>query len=196
MSQIGFVGQVKDVEAFKSFTKEISGPKKADHLDACKRHGTTKERIFLAQTPMGAMINIYSEGLNAGFMMARLRNSSNAFDKFYLESIKKISGVDITAFPAGPPPHLAFEWTNGKPGKASTMIGMPAPDASKFWQFCREMSTAASRSNARSTCTTPRWWPFTSKVMIPQERWKNRSRRACPMTNGSSSAPRQFTVST
>jgi hypothetical protein len=140
MSQIAFVGPVKDVEAFKSFAKEINGPKKAEHLDACKRHGTTKERIFLAQTPMGAMINIYSEGLNAGFMMARVRNSSNAFDKFYLESINKMSGIDVTKLPAGPPPHLAFEWTNGKPGKASTMIGAPVPDASKFWQFCREMT--------------------------------------------------------
>jgi hypothetical protein len=141
MSQIAFVGPVKDVEAFKSFAKEINGARKAEHVEACKRYGRTKERVFLAQTPMGAMINVYTEGLNAGFLMARLRTSSNAYDKFYLESVKKINGVDMTSLPAGPPPHLAFEWTNGKPGKASTMIAAPVPDVSKFWQFCREMTT-------------------------------------------------------
>jgi hypothetical protein len=141
MSSIGFVGPVKDVEAFKEFAKEINGARKAEHADACRRHGTKKERVFLAQTPMGAMVNFYAEGLNAGFFMARLRASSNAFDKFYLESVSKMSGINWSDMPAGPPPHLAFEWENGKPGKASTMIGMPAPDAAKFWQFCREMTS-------------------------------------------------------
>ena len=140
MSQIGFVGPVKDVEAFKSFVKEIKGARNAEHVEACRRHGTTKERLFLAQTPMGAMINVYSEGLNVGFSLARLRNSSNAYDKFHLDSINKMSGINLTDLPAGPPPNLAFEWTNGKPGKASTMIGAPVADASKFWQFCREMT--------------------------------------------------------
>jgi hypothetical protein len=140
MSSIGFVGPVKDVEAFKAFAKEVSGARKGEHAESCKRLGITKQRVFLAQTPMGAMVNAYSEGLNAGFFMARLRVSTNAFDKFYLESLNKMTGVKITELPAGPPPNLAFEWANGKPGKASTMIGAPVPDAAKFWQFCREMT--------------------------------------------------------
>jgi hypothetical protein len=86
------------------------------------------------------MINAYQEGLNAGFFLARLRASSNAFDKFYLESINKMSGANLMDMPAGPPPNLAFEWANGKPGKSSTMIAAPVPDAAKFWQFCREMT--------------------------------------------------------
>jgi hypothetical protein len=140
MSSVGFVGPVKDVEAFKAFAKEIGGARKADYVEACKRHGTTKQRIFLSQTPMGAMVNVYSEGLNAGFFMARLRASSNAFDKFYLESLSKMSGVNMSDIPPGPPPNLAFEWESGQPGKGSTMIGAPVPDASKFWQFCRDLT--------------------------------------------------------
>lgn len=140
MSSIGFVGPVKDVDAFKAFSKEINGARKAEHREACLRHGTTKQRVFLAQTPMGAMLNVYSEGLNAGFFLARLRSSSNAFDKFYLESVIKMTGMNFTELPAGPPPNLAFEWANGKAGKASTMIGMPVPDAAKFWQFCRDIT--------------------------------------------------------
>jgi hypothetical protein len=140
MSSIGFVGPVKDVEAFKHFAREVNGARKAEHDEACRRHGLTKQRVFLAQTPMGAMVNVYSEGLNVGFFMARLRASTNAFDKFQLESLNKMTGVNLTDLPAGPPPNLAFEWANGKHGKASTMIGAPVPDAAKFWQFCREMT--------------------------------------------------------
>jgi hypothetical protein len=140
MSSVGFVGPVKDVDAFKAFAKEVTGARKADYAEACRRHGTTKQRVFLAQTPMGSMLNVYAEGSNAGFFLARLRASSNAFDKFYLESLTKMSGINMTDLPAGPPPNLAFEWASGTPGKASTMIGAPAPDAAKFWQFCRDMT--------------------------------------------------------
>ncbi len=140
MSSIGFVGPVKDVEAFKAFAKEVNGARKAEHAESCRRNGLTKQRVFLAATPMGAMVNVYSEGLNVGFFMARLRASTSAFDKFYLESLNKMTGVNLTELPAGPPPNLAFEWTSGKKGKASTMIGAPVPDAAKFWQFCREMT--------------------------------------------------------
>jgi hypothetical protein len=140
MSTVGFVGPVKDVDAFKAFAKEINGARKAEHIEACRRHGTTKQRIFLAQTPMGSMVNVYTEGLNAGFFLARMRASSNAFDKFYLESLTKMNGINMLDLPAGPPPNLAFEWASGKAGKASTMIGLPVPEASKFWQFCREMT--------------------------------------------------------
>jgi len=152
MSSVGFVGPVRDVDAFKAFAKEVNGARKGEHNEACRRHGKTKERVFLAQTPMGAMVNVYSEGLNAGFFMARLRGSSNAFDKFYLESLSKMSGVNLSDLPAGPPPNLAFEWENGKPGKASTMIGMPVPEAAKFWQFCREMTARyAEHGEARES---------------------------------------------
>ena len=140
MSSIGFVGPVKDVEVFKAFAKEVNGARKGEHVEACKRHGLTKQRVFLAQTPMGPMVNVYSEGQNVGFFMARLRASTNAFDKFYLESLNKMTGINLTDLPAGPPPNLAFEWANGKPGKGSTMIGAPVPDPAKFWQFCREMT--------------------------------------------------------
>jgi hypothetical protein len=140
MSTIAFVGPVKDVNAARTFASEIKGARKAEYVAAQKRQGCTRERVFLTQTPMGPTILAYREGPNAGFHMAALASSSNSFDKFYVESIVKIAGVDFTKAPAGPPPHLAFEWTNGKRARMCTMIGAPVPDAAKFWKFCREMS--------------------------------------------------------
>src|SRR5260370_17976527 len=149
MSSIGFVGPVKDVEAFKSFAKETNGARKAEHHESCKRLGLTKQRVFLAQTPMGAMVNAYSEGLNAGFFFARLRASSHAFDKFYLMSLNNMTGVNITDMPAGPPPNLAFEWANGKAGKSSTMMACPCPTRPNSRNF------AATRPRASRRPTRP-----------------------------------------
>jgi hypothetical protein len=140
MSTIGFVGPVKDVGAVRAFASEINGARKADYLAAQKRNGCIRERVFLSETPMGPMIMVYREAPNAGLQMANLSGSSNAFDKFYVESVTKMAGVDFTKLPPGPPPHLAFEWTSGKRGKGSTMIGAPVPEPAKFWKMCREMS--------------------------------------------------------
>jgi hypothetical protein len=124
-----------------------------------KREACTKQRVFLAETPMGPMLMVYREAPNAGFAMAQLMASSNAFDKFYVESIGKMAGVDITKAPPGPPPHLVFEFVSGKPGKASTMIAAPVPDAAKFWKMCREMTARTSEhreSRERSGITLER----------------------------------------
>jgi hypothetical protein len=144
MSTIGFVGPVKDAGAARAFAGEINGARKADYLASLKRSGCTRERVFLSETPMGPMILVYREAVNAGFQMATLAGSSNAFDKFYLESVTKMSGMDLTKVPPGPPPHLVFEWGSGKRAKGCTMIGAPVPDPAKFWKLCREMSMRAA----------------------------------------------------
>jgi hypothetical protein len=144
MSTIGFVGPVKDKDHARSFANEIKGARRAEYFAAQKRHGCTRERIFLTDTPMGTMVMAYREATNAGFHMAALSASSNAFDKFWCESIQKIAGVDFSKLPPGPPPHLAFEWTNGRRARSCTMICAPVPDSSKFWKLCREMSMRAA----------------------------------------------------
>ncbi len=159
MSTIGFVGPVKDVGAVRAFASELNGARKEEYVAAMKRQGCAKERVFLAETPMGPLNLVYRDAPNAGMQMASLSTSSNAFDKFFLESVVKMAGFDFTKAPAGPPSHLAFEWVSGKPGKACTMIGAPVPDASKFWQMCREMSQRQSEhreSRERSGLTLER----------------------------------------
>jgi hypothetical protein len=140
MSMIGFAGPVKDVAAMRALSAECNGARKSEYVESRKRVGITKERVFLAETPMGAMILVYSEGVNAGLQMARFHASSHPFDKHYMDMVVKASGVDFSKMPAGPPPHLAFEWTNGKPGKTATMLFAPVPEPAKFWQLCREMT--------------------------------------------------------
>jgi hypothetical protein len=150
MSTIGFIGPVKDMAALRALASEINGPRKAEYLEAQRRERCHKERVFLVETPMGPMSLIYRDAPNAGYRMAHIAASSNAFDKFYMQSVQKVAGVDFTKLPPGPPPHLVFEWTNGRAGKNCTMIGAPVPDASKFWKLCREMTQrSAEHSESR-----------------------------------------------
>lgn len=141
MSSIAFTGPVRDVAAARAFAGEVNGARRVDFVESRKRLAITKERIFLVEgTPMGAAVMVYAEGLNAGLQMARLRVSSNAFDKFYLASVAKMSAVDVANMPPGPPPHLVFEWAAGRTAKACTMIAAPVPDPAKFWALCRDMT--------------------------------------------------------
>ena len=140
MSSVGFVAPVKEGAAARAFAAELKGERRAEYVSAQKRQGCTRERIFLTETPMGPMIVGYRDAHNAGFHMATLASSSSAFDKWYIESISRIAGRDLATMPAGAPPHLAFEWTNGQRSRSCTMIAAPVPDPSKFWQMCRDMS--------------------------------------------------------
>ena len=140
MSTIGFIGPVKDVALARSFASELKGSRQAEYIASQKRGGCVRERIFLTETPKGSMIMVYREAPNAGFRMAQLASSSNPFDKFMMESVVKMSGVEFMSLPPGPPPHLAFEWTDGRRSRNCTMFGAPVPDPTKFWKFCREMS--------------------------------------------------------
>jgi hypothetical protein len=131
---------VKDVAAARSFASEIKGERRNEYLAYQKRTGCRHERVFLAETPKGSMIMVYRDAPNAGMNMAQLASSSHPFDKWYRESVQKIAGMDFTSIPPGPPPQVAFEWTNGRRARSCTMIGAPVPDPSKFWKLCREMT--------------------------------------------------------
>lgn len=152
MSTIAFAGPVKDVAAARSFAGEVNGARRGDFVESRKRLAITKERIFLVDgTPMGAGVMVYAEGLNAGLQMARLRASTNAFDKFYLASVARMSAVDVANAPPGPPPHLVFEWVAGRTAKACTMIAAPVPEPARFWSLCREMTARyAEHGESRS----------------------------------------------
>jgi hypothetical protein len=141
MSSMAFAAPVKDVATLRALAKEISSAKKAEYTESRKRVGVIKERLFLVETPMGPMVMIYDEAPNAGFVLSKRMASASAFDKYEMETVGKIAGGDPSKRPTGPTPHLAFEYVGNKKGANSTMIAAPVPDAAKFWQMCRDMST-------------------------------------------------------
>jgi hypothetical protein len=140
MSVMAFGAPIKDVNAARELAAELKGDRRAEYVASQRRSGCVRERVFLGESPMGPIQMVYREGLNAGYRVAQLMASSNAFDKYYLETISRISGIDLSTRPAGPISHLAFEWTSGERHRNCTMFMAPVPDASKLWSFLRDVS--------------------------------------------------------
>lgn len=140
MSVMAFGAPIKDVNAARELAATLKGERRAEYLASQRRSGCVRERIFIGESPMGPIQMMYRESTNAGFRLAQVLSSSNPFDKFYMESVSKIAGVELGSRPAGPPAHLVFEWTTGERSRNCTMFMAPVPDATKLWTFLREVS--------------------------------------------------------
>src|SRR6185295_12556268 len=133
MSVMAFGAPIKDVNAARELAATLKGERSAEYVASQRRLGCVRERVFLGDSPNGPVHMVYREGVNAGFRMAQALSSTNAFDKFYIESVSKIAGIDVSKVPAGAPAHLVFEWTSGERSRNCTMFMAPIPDATKLW---------------------------------------------------------------
>ena len=98
-------------EAFKQFTRELSGARKAEHAASRKRLGIRQETVFLQQSPMGDMAVVVSDGDKdfAQFAQA-VAMSKDPFDVYFAKMVKEIHGFDISQPPPGPPPEKVFDY--------------------------------------------------------------------------------------
>ena len=98
-------------EAFKQFTRELSGPRKAEHAASRKRLGVKQETVFLQQTPMGDMAVVVSDGDKDFAQTSQaIAMSKDPFDVYFGKMVKEIHGVDVSQPPPGPPPEKVFDY--------------------------------------------------------------------------------------
>jgi hypothetical protein len=84
-----------------------------DELDASQqRHGVTKEEWSLQHTPMGAMVVVRFECQDVEGVFGSLAQSNEAFDAWFIERVKEISGVDLSQPMPGPLPEIIFDWSS------------------------------------------------------------------------------------
>lgn len=85
----------------------------AEYAESRARLGVTLERAYLQETPMGSIVAVYMES-DRGFdtNAADVLASDLAIDKFFVDSVREIHGIDMTEPPpAGPAPE-AFVWAD------------------------------------------------------------------------------------
>jgi hypothetical protein len=84
----------------------------AEYAQSRRRLGVTLERAYLQHTPMGNVVIAYqeTEGDFAAVTKALL-DSDLPLDRFFIESLLELHGVDLAA-PAGPPPETIGAWTD------------------------------------------------------------------------------------
>jgi hypothetical protein len=98
-------------DAFKQFTRDLAGPRKAEHAASRKRLGVKLESVFLQQTPMGDMAVVVTDGDKSFAQTSQaIAMSKDPFDVWFLEKTKAIHGVDISQPPPGPPPEKVFDY--------------------------------------------------------------------------------------
>ena len=74
-------------QALKSYSKEMTGPRKEAMKASRKRLGLTTERVWLQQTPMGDFAVVYWEAKDIGKVFEGAMTSKDPFDQWFREKI-------------------------------------------------------------------------------------------------------------
>lgn len=80
-----------------------------EEFQASRRKLGVRERVFLQQTPMGEMVIVTLEGEEPETAFQNFASGNDAFTKWFLESVKKLHGFDLSAPPPAPLPELVID---------------------------------------------------------------------------------------
>lgn len=80
-----------------------------EEFQASRRKLGVRERAFLQQTPMGEMVIVTLEGEDPEKAFQEFAKGNDAFTKWFVESVKRLHGVDLAAPPPGPLPEMIVD---------------------------------------------------------------------------------------
>jgi hypothetical protein len=75
------------LEAWRSYIKEIKGPRNNDYKESRKKVGLTVERVWLQHTPMGDFAVVYWETQDISKVFEGFIKSDVPFDKWFRDKI-------------------------------------------------------------------------------------------------------------
>lgn len=89
------------LDAWKSWTEQLKGSRKAEFDDMNARLGITEHRAYLQPTPDGSFLVVaVHEGPGGDDFLAKVTASGHDFDRWFVGSIADFHGID----PSGPLP--------------------------------------------------------------------------------------------
>ena len=131
------------------------------YLESRHRAGITLERAYRQHTSMGDFVVSYLESdRSAPEAMATFAEGATELDRFFVDTVKEVHGVDITAPPAGPPPETVGEWVDTTVTDRGRGLAFCAPiipgreDSSRAWAkatFASQGMTTSRRA-LRQNC--------------------------------------------
>ncbi|GAB2816928.1 hypothetical protein GCM10027200_15580 [Lentzea nigeriaca] len=84
-----------------------------EYAESRHRLGVTLERAYQQKTPMGDFVVAYVESeLGFGEFVGAAVSSDLAIDRFFVNSVREIHGIDLTQPPAAPLPETIGVWTD------------------------------------------------------------------------------------
>jgi len=87
-------------EEWRQFAIELKDQRYED-FQASRRKLGVRERTFLQETPMGTLVVVTLEGENPEQAFADFAKGTDSFTKWFLDSVKRIHGLDLSSPPAG-----------------------------------------------------------------------------------------------
>ena len=97
-------------ESIRAMFKTIKDEKWKDYERVQKNAGVEKEQDFLQITPMGDMLILYIEGKDVQKTFMTFAASKDPFDLWFIEEMKKNTGVDFSQPPSDPMPEMLISF--------------------------------------------------------------------------------------
>ena len=99
-------GKEDDVRAFAA---ETFGARRPDYEAHLARGGVTRETWALQATPMGSLILVWFEG-DVEKAFTDLATNDSEYMTWFRARVLDVTGVDLAAPPAGPPPAVLIDY--------------------------------------------------------------------------------------
>jgi hypothetical protein len=97
------------------------GERKAEHAASRRRHGITRESVWIQTTPAGDMAVVYLEADDLEAAFAGLGASEDPFDRWFRAVVHEVHRIDLTE--GFPPPEQVMDY------RGTAVSGeAPAPD--------------------------------------------------------------------
>lgn len=97
----------ENLDDWKAFAMEASGPRRRELEDMNRRHGLTRHAAWLQPEPDGTYgVIVLLEGPRADGFHAAVATSSHAFDRWFTEQVQRIHRIDLSAVVPGSTLHL------------------------------------------------------------------------------------------
>ena len=90
-------------EAWNHFIAELNGARKAE-FEASRQKAHVREQTFFQSTPMGDLVIVTLSGEDPARSFAEMSSADDAFTRWFVEHVKELHGVDVSAPMAGGPP--------------------------------------------------------------------------------------------
>lgn len=128
----------------------------AEYEESRRRSGVTLERAYLQKTPMGMFVVAYQETTGTvAEAMAALAQSDLAIDRFFVDRVRELHGIDMTQPMPGPEPEVVGEWVDPAVTERGRGMAFSAPmipgteDRGRAWAketFSSDGMTASRRA--------------------------------------------------
>ena len=104
---------VAPLPEFQEFVASIQGERREDMARFYRHYGVTYESWHLQETPAGPWVLCVTQIENPTEAAERYARASEEFDAWFKQQVLRLTGIDPSIEPLGPPTTELFAWQEG-----------------------------------------------------------------------------------